>query len=68
MTHHDDEVRLRHMLDHAREAISMVQGKKRADLRKNRMLELALVRLIEIVGEAAARVSAEGCNKYTRIP
>jgi len=38
MTHHDDEVRLRHMLDHAREAISMVQGKKRADLRKNRIL------------------------------
>lgn len=68
MTHHDDEVRLRHMLDHAHEAVSMIQGKKRADLRKNRMLELALVRLIEIVGEAAARVSSEGCNKYSRIP
>jgi hypothetical protein len=35
MTHHDDEVRLRHMLDHAREARGMVQGKKRADLKKD---------------------------------
>jgi uncharacterized protein with HEPN domain len=68
MTHHDDEIRLRHMLDHAREARGMVQGKSRTDLQKDRMLELALVRLIEIVGEAAARVSLEGCRKYSRIP
>jgi uncharacterized protein with HEPN domain len=57
MTRHDDEVRLRHMLDHAREARSMVQEKNRSALHNDRMLELALVRLIEIVGEAAARVS-----------
>jgi uncharacterized protein with HEPN domain len=56
------------MLDHAREARSMVKGKSRADLQRDRMLELALVRLIEVVGEAAARVSPEGCNKYSRIP
>jgi len=68
MTHHDDDIRLRHMLDHAREARSMVQGKSRADLQRDRMLELALVRLIEVVGEAAARVSPDGCNKYSRIP
>jgi uncharacterized protein with HEPN domain len=68
MTRHDDDVRLRHMLDHAREALSMVQGRNKADLRKNRMLELALVRLIEVVGEAAGRVSREGYNRYPRIP
>jgi len=68
MTRHDDDIRLRHMLDHAREARSMVQGKKRADLKKDRMLELALVRLIEVIGEAAARVSPEGCNQYPRVP
>ena len=60
MTRHEDIVRLRHMLDHAREAVAMVAGKERADLQSERMLELALVRLIEIVGEAAARVSPEG--------
>lgn len=68
MTRHDDEVRLRHMLDHAQEALSMVRGKKRQDLGQNRILELALVRLIEIIGEAAARVTPEGQEKYSSIP
>ena len=60
MTDHDDKIRLRHMLDHAQEAISMVGERQRQDLGQDRMLELALVRLIEIIGEAAARVSPEG--------
>jgi hypothetical protein len=41
MTRHDDTVRLRHMLDHAREAVAMLAGKERADLQSERMLELA---------------------------
>jgi uncharacterized protein with HEPN domain len=56
------------MLDHAREAIAMLAGKERADLQSERMLELALVRLIEIVGEAAARVSPESQTRYPLIP
>ncbi|MBW2031298.1 MAG: DUF86 domain-containing protein [Deltaproteobacteria bacterium] len=68
MTQHDDTVRLRHMLDHAREALDLIKHKRREDLRRERMLELSLVRLIEIVGEAAARVSAEGQKKYSSIP
>ena len=68
MTQHDDSVRLRHMLDHAREAVAMVQGRTREDLDQDRMLELALVRLIEIVGEAAARVSEEGRAARPEIP
>jgi uncharacterized protein with HEPN domain len=42
------------MLDHAREAVAMARGKTRADLDCDRQLNLALVRLLEIVGEAAA--------------
>ncbi len=68
MTRHDDRVRLRHMLDHAREAVAMITGKGRTDLQRQRMLELALVRLIEIIGEAAARVSPEGQAEYSFIP
>jgi uncharacterized protein with HEPN domain len=56
------------MLDHAREATRMSQGHTRAELDQNRMLELALVRLVEIVGEAAARVSAGGRATYSEIP
>ena len=59
---HEDEIRLRHMLDHAREAVAMIAGKERADLQQERMLELALVRLVEIIGEAAAREDAKNSS------
>ena len=59
---------LRHMLDHAREAVALAQGKTRADLDRDRLLELALVRLLEIVGEAASRVPREDCARYPEIP
>jgi uncharacterized protein with HEPN domain len=52
---HRDSVRLRHMLDHAREAVAMAAGKSRGDLDLDRKLNLALVRLLEIVGEAAGK-------------
>jgi hypothetical protein len=37
----DDGVRLRHMLDAAREALAFAQGKSRRDLDSDRMLMLA---------------------------
>ena len=68
MMRHDDITRLRHMLDHAREAVALTQGKTRADLDAERLLELALTRLLEIIGEAAARVSPAGQERYAQIP
>src|SRR5262245_28015713 len=67
MSKHDDEVRLRHMLEHAREAVAFVVGKDRSDLEASRMLSLALVRLIEIVGEAANRVSKTRQKQLSQI-
>ncbi len=52
-----DRIRLRHMLDHATEAMQMASGRERTDLDTDRQLNLSLVRLREIVGEAATRVS-----------
>jgi len=52
-----DRMRLQHMLDHATEAMQMACGRARADLDTDRPLNLSLVRLLEVVGEAAARVS-----------
>lgn len=52
-----DDARLRHMLDAAREAVAFAVGHNRTDLDTNRMLALSLVKDIEIVGEAASRVS-----------
>jgi uncharacterized protein with HEPN domain len=67
MSRHDDNVSMRQMLEHAKEAVNMSRGRTRADLETDRMLQLALTRLLEIVGEAAARVSLNARERYERI-
>ncbi|MDE0077152.1 MAG: hypothetical protein OXO50_06510 [Caldilineaceae bacterium] len=49
-----DAIRLRHMLDPAREAMSFARGRVRDDLETDRQLLLSLVKEIEIIGEAAS--------------
>jgi uncharacterized protein with HEPN domain len=49
----DDQTRLRHMRDAARDAITFAQGKTRSQLEADRQLALSLVKCIEIIGEAA---------------
>ena len=63
-----DIIRLRHMLDAAREALSFVAGRNSGDLGRDRMLMLALVKEIEIIGEAASRISDESRKALPRIP
>lgn len=46
----------------------MIQGKTRADLDADRQLNLALVRLLEIIGEAATRISEEERALHHTIP
>jgi len=48
-----DRVRLQHMLDAAREALEFASSSCREELERDRKLVLALVKDIEIVGEAA---------------
>ena len=68
MTQHDDSVRLRHMLEHAREAVAMLRSRKRGDLDVDRMLGLAIVRLLEIVGGSAARTTPETRRVLSDLP
>ena len=63
-----DVIRLKHMLDYAREAVELVQGKTRPDLDSDRLLGLGLVRLMEIIGEAANRVSSKYQSQHPSIP
>ena len=63
-----DVIRLEHMLDAAREAVAFIAGRTRADLDSNRMLVLAVVKSIEIIGEAASRVSEEGRATVPHLP
>ena len=64
----NDEIRIRHMLDAAREAIDFSTDKSREDLDADRKLVLSLIKDIEIIGEAARGVSQEFRRADTTIP
>ena len=64
----DDRVRLQHMLDAANEALSFIQARVRSDLDNDRMLVLSLIRELEIIGEAASRVSPETRAQNSAVP
>jgi uncharacterized protein with HEPN domain len=64
----DDNVRIRHILDAAREAVAFSQGRSRADLGADRKLNLSLVRLLEIIGEASRGVSAQFQEAHPDLP
>ena len=63
-----DVIRVRHMLESARSAISFAAGRSRADLDGDPMLVHALVHVIQIVGEAATQVSAETRRHLPEVP
>ena len=68
MSRRNDRGALQDMRDYAREALGMF-GEASADaLETDRQLQLSLCYLIQIVGEAAARVSADTRETYPEIP
>ena len=64
MTRHDPLIRFRHMLDYAREAIQMAGERTSAEIEKNRQLGLALIHLVELIGEAASQVPRDIQTQY----
>lgn len=65
---HEDKIRLRHMLDAALEIQQYVRSSRREDLDQDRKLVHSLVRLFEIIGEAASQVSEELREAIQEIP
>ncbi|MEZ4672335.1 MAG: HepT-like ribonuclease domain-containing protein [Anaerolineae bacterium] len=56
------------MLDETQKVQHFVDGRQRIDLDANEMLAYAVIRAIELIGEAAARVTDETRNQYPQIP
>lgn len=56
------------MLDYVEEAVALIKGRKRDDLDNDRLLFLALLKLVEIIGEAASRVTESTRRTYPDIP
>ena len=63
-----DQVRLQHLADAPKSAIRFAQGRQRGDLDTDEMLLFALVRAIEIAGEAASQVTAETRAQLPDLP
>jgi uncharacterized protein with HEPN domain len=64
----EDLIRVKHMLDAATKAIAFTSGLTRNDLESSEPLTLALVRLLEILGEAAKNVSEDFRQAHPEIP
>lgn len=56
------------MIDAVAEALDFVRGKSRRDLAKDRKLTLALIKDIEIAGEAASRITEGFRGRHANIP
>lgn len=66
--HPEDRIRIQHMLDASRSVSRFISGRQREDLDGDEMLRFALVRAIEIIGEAAGKVSMETRQLMPDIP
>ena len=68
MSKRDDRVPLQHMIDHCRLAVELSLGRKREDLDGDDLYRLAMIRAVEVIGEAATRLSPGFRNKYQTFP
>lgn len=64
----EDIIRMRHMLDAAKEAVHFASGKSKEYFEHDRMLQLALIQCVQVIGEAAARTTDEAKTQAADIP
>ncbi len=63
-----DSVRLKHMLEAAHTCLQFGAGRERIDFETDQMLVFAIIRALEVFGEAASRVSNEFQQAQSHIP
>jgi uncharacterized protein with HEPN domain len=68
MTQHDPGVPLRHMLDFAERAFRFGADKSADDITSDELLSMALPHALELIGEAANRLSAEEQAQFSGLP
>jgi len=64
----DDRVRILHMIDATGSVEQFAAGRKRDDLDTDQMLLFAIVRAIEVIGEAASKVTNETQAASPEVP
>jgi len=68
MNSKDDSVYLNHMVDAIAKIEKYLEGIKHSEFVENSLLQDGVIREIEIIGEAAKRISAEIRSKNKNIP
>jgi uncharacterized protein with HEPN domain len=68
MPHKDDTILLRHIIDAAAEISEYVKNRSRQDLDKDRMLQHSLIRCLEVIGEAASKISESFRDQHADYP
>jgi len=64
----EDAIRIRHMIEAAQNAQQFMAGRQRSDLDADRMLLFAVVQALQIVGEAASKISHETRSSASSVP
>lgn len=64
----EDNIRLKHILEEAGEACSYVEGMSLEDFARDGKTVRAVIRSVEVIGEAASKVSSELREEYPDIP
>jgi uncharacterized protein with HEPN domain len=68
MADRDDSIYIGHMLDMTHRAGKALEGKSRADYDTDDILRLGLTHLVQVIGEAARKVSLEFQQLHPEIP
>jgi uncharacterized protein with HEPN domain len=66
--HADDPLRLRHMVEAAEAALAFTAGKTKDDFDSGQMLAFSVIRAMEVLGEAASKVSPETRKTLADVP
>jgi uncharacterized protein with HEPN domain len=64
----DDRVRVLHMIEACESVQRFIQGRRRLDFESDQMLLFAVIRAIEVLGEAAGKVSEDTRSACPEIP
>ena len=64
----DDRNRVLHMIEAIQTAMDFVSGREPAELGTDRMLLFALIRAVEVIGEAASKISEDLRRQAPEIP
>ena len=64
----EDRIRVQHLIDSAESALHFVAGRSRSELDSNRMLLFAVIRAVEVMGEAASKLGESVRAEHPEIP